>query len=242
MTSEKLGRPLIFVVLFLGLFIVLIATLPPEFLSAGMKEYQQYNVPSYFSAEDIQTIKYFKQLNLTAMTYFDFNPDINFKFYVQKFGWSGYPRFFAHVTWEFFGLMATDSLKIEYDDAWLYLDEALLNWDETVNASIFYPVACNHVTMKVWLTDRNISRNDLSVAWWSDELTLGMGFGYQDKEIKLSAWDIIGRLLTFQAPEIFGLSGIFALIVNVIVTLPFYTCIAYLVYRLILMAIPFVGG
>lgn len=240
--SEKLSKPLIFVVLFLGLFIALMVTIPIEFLTAGMKEYQQYDVPSYFSAEDIQTIRYFKQLNLTTMTYFDFNPDINYKFYVQKFGWSGYPRYFAHVTWEFWGFMTSHSLKIESGDAWLYLSEALLKWNPTVNASIFYPVSCEHITIKMWLTDRNTSRNNLTTAWWNDELTLGMGFGFQETEIKLSSWDIIARLLTFQAPEIFGLSGTFALIVNVIITLPFYTCIAYLIYRLILMAIPFVGG
>ena len=116
---------------------------------------------------------------------------------------------------------------------------AVAQWNENYNATILHPVKCDHITTKVWLFDANQTRNNISQAWDDGAINIAMGFGFSDYETKVSAMDILGRLLLFQAPTIFGLTGDLATIVTVITTVPFYTSIALLIFLAVLMVVPF---
>lgn len=244
-SSESFGGMAIFVITFLALWILLMTLMPSSFYVMS-KQYSDYEVPDYFTQEDIQTIKHFQDANVTRgdTIVLDFNPDANFKFDVV---WAtAYDSItFRHWTWElgpFYDAHAMEVDNADYilGDWWISKSLALANWDGSLNASTFYPVRCPDITVKVWFTDPNQTRNNLSTAWDEGKVTVAMGFGFDDYETKLSAWDIVGRLLTFQSPEIFGLTGAAATVINLVITLPFYVCVAYLIYRLILLAIPFV--
>jgi len=50
----------------------------------------------------------------------------------------------------------------------------------------------------------------------------------------MSAWNIVGMILFFQMPQVHPLF-------NLMFALPIWACIVYTIYRLILLAIPFVG-
>jgi len=242
--ERHIGGMLIFCVVFLGSFIALLAAVPSQFYTYE-EDYEQYQYPSYFTMEDVEHIKYFKNITITrgpGSIYFDFTDQIDFKFIVQwkSAGDNIVPR---HVTWSWWIFVIAHTMNIETEGNW-WIDktEAIANWNPELNASSFYPVFCNHITVKVWLTDYNITRNDLEEAWDEGQIDMAIGFGVDDYATKLNIWSVIGRLLSFQAPTIYGLTGISATIINLLICLPLWTCIVYLIYRLILMAIPFVGG
>lgn len=237
--AERLLPTLIFVVTFLSTFIFLISAMPSAFLYAG-KSYMNYTYPDYFDKTDIENIAYF-QNNTIDRGYsatLNFKSEINFKFHVY---WEDLPfgnhLHFWHITWEWWVFFVEHQMDVEDGDKYLTKSEAIENWDSEVNASIFYPISCNHISVKVWLTDTNSSRNDISEAWDDGSLHIGMGFGFDDITTILNAWDIVGRLLTFQSLDL----GV-PIFLNALIAIPIWTCIAFLVYKLILMAIPFVGG
>jgi len=252
--TRGLGGMLIFCIVFLGIFIALAGVVPSEFF-VQTKTYTQYDYPEYFTPEDVQTIKHFLNRSIQKdgpEIVFDFNAadnPVNFKFHMWWWEVPELPSGGAitahHRIWELWIFYKIHAMKIPngifFKEAW-WFDKTLIasNYDDETKASIFYPVKCEHITIKIWVTDYNATRKDLSAAWDEGKVMVGIGFGFEDYQTKLSAWDIIGRLLTFQSPEVFGLSGAAATILNLVVALPVWTSIAYLVYRLILMAIPFV--
>ena len=62
-----------------------------------------------------------------------------------------------------------------------------------------------------------------------------MGMGYSQNPSTVSAWNILAQLLFFQMPDVHPA-------VNALIAIPLWAAIGILVYRLVLMAIPFLGG
>jgi len=223
----------------------LMPVLAPNLLYGGKEYARSFTVPDYFDKSDIENIKYFinKTIEQGETTTFDFTAEVNFKFkliwYGEIYGDALAPE---HVTWEFI-FTFTDKMNVEDYGFTIELEEAQENWVEDFNASIFHPVYCDHVTVKMWITDNNTTRNDLEYAWNEDEeLQMGIGFGFDDIATGYSAFNLIGLLLTFQSPQIFGASGSLAPILNLIANSPVYLAIAYLVFYFITSIIPFIRG
>jgi len=250
MTTEKLSGMIVFSLVFLGLFIALIGIKPSEFYWSQARTYQQYEYPDYFTQEDIQYIRYFINKSVTRPApwyppnevWFDFTTKgANLKIIVTWYGTDIDKITFERVTWEWWIFFTASYLTIDDFGGELTKQEVISKWDDSINASVIYPVYDDVVTLKVWITDSNETRNNINTAWDEGNLFIGIGFGFEDLETKLSAWDIIGRLLTFQSPEIFGLTGATATVLNLVIALPLWGCVAYLITRLILLFIPFAG-
>ncbi len=235
----------VFCVSFLGCFVALIGLIPSDFY-AYSKEYSQFDVPDYFSQEDIQTVQHF--LNTTIYPsvpyhdeWFDFTADVNYKFVVRWYQTLGWIKVY-HITWQFFNIWS-DFEQMKCLDAYAISKNVLVQaWDADLNVSKIYPVRCDHITIKMWFQDNNLTRNNIGAGFDEGELRCAIGFGFSDYEAKLQAWDVLGRLLTFQSPEVFGFEGGVATTLNLLLALPFYACVGVLIYILILKAIPFVSG
>lgn len=239
------SKILVFVICFLGFFFLLIPLMPIEFFPTSA-DIHKWEYPSFFSKDDIQNIQYFISHNVTKTLIggeieFDFNPDINVKTACRWYSATNHMQFF-HIEWEFwfaktYGYMFWVNQTTEYIDK----DLVLKNWDSSINASVFYPVFCefNHLDTKVWIRDNNHTRNDISTAWDSGTVEVSQGFGFDDFKTATSIWNIIGRLLTFQSPEIFGLSGIGATIINFVIAMPIWVCVAYCLLRVFVYLKPF---
>ncbi len=228
-------------------FIGLIAVLPSEFF-ASTKEYQDFEIPDYFTASDIENIRHFENDTITVGVpyndnWFDFNPEANFKFVLRWFHDATTHAIKPyHVTWQWWIFSNYEAMKFGDAQSLIYKETLVSHWDANVNASIFHPVRCDHITIKLWFLDTDENRNNIETAFDEGALTGAIGFGFSDYETTLNGWDVVGRLLTFQSPEIFGFEGGSATILNGILASGFYVCFALLVYILILKAIPFVGG
>jgi len=250
MAAEYTIKTVIFCVTYLCAFIAIIGLIPSDFY-AQSKTYTQFDMPSYFSQDDVQHIKHFENASIhDAVPYsdnewLDFNPDANFKFVARWYNdaTGRYIRL-LHVTWEFWWLWNGDYLECPdvaeyYGHSSIFKTDLQTAWDSNYNASIFYPFACEHITVKVWFADYNATRNNIGSAWDENHLNIAIGFGFDDYETKLSSWDVMGRLLTFQSPEIFGASGAIATTLNLIVGIPFWVAVAVCIYLLIMEVIPF---
>jgi len=245
----------VFAVSFIGIFVILVVTMPSQFYTTA-PEYQQYSYPSFFNKEDIEYIAFMRNetINLGDIYYsviLDFTdpPEIakgergtiNFKFTVEWYdnGWaiSKQRINFQHIEWEWFTFRRRHPMYcFNEPDKTPSLSKAniVANWDEEYNASIIYPVSCNCIVTKVWFVDPNTTRNNISEAFDEGSLIVVMGFGFDDYQTSISAWSLVGQLLFFQAPQIHP-------VLNAIIALPIWATISVLIYLLILKAIPFVG-
>ncbi|MHC4714963.1 MAG: hypothetical protein ACYTAN_17105 [Planctomycetota bacterium] len=71
---------------------------------------------------------------------------------------------------------------------------------------------------------------------YDPELRIFVGIGWNASVGTVNAWNVVGQLLAFRTPE----TG--SVYINGLVGFSLWTCIIYLAYRLIIMAIPFLGG
>lgn len=248
MAADNTIKTVIFCVAFLAAFITFVALIPSAFFISS-KDYTQFDIPDYFTQEDIQHIKHFlNETVFTPSTTFDFNTasnPVNYKFIFVWVVFGGTPFHLYHINWEWWIFSTAHYMEltgletgITYGDT-VTKAQALANYDAELNASIFYPAKCMDITVKLWLYDSNQTRNDLGEAWDASECEAAIGFGYEDYETKLSAWDIVGRLLTFQSPEVFGATGATALALNLVVGIPFWAAVAVCIYLLFMEAVPF---
>lgn len=114
-------------------------------------------------------------------------------------------------------------------------------WQPNHNYS-YMKARCPHgYVFNIYFQYNQTRYGNLTAAWDDYDLWIAIGQGYSDTFAKMDAWTVIGLLLTFQAPQIFGATGIYSTVLNLIIAMPIWAAIAYVFYRLILMAIPFVG-
>jgi hypothetical protein len=230
--------------------------LAPELLYTG-KSYMNIQQEEFLSPQDLESIKYLEGINLTfpvSGALINFNPDINVKLFVD---WTILSPYISlnHITWElydgsfpwFYSSLPmyfsnyNKSKTIVDNEQYLGKPELISQWDAKYNASIFSATKQDLIT-KCWFTDTNTTRNNISDAWDDGEITLSVGFGYDDLTISYSAFNLVGLLLTFQRPDVFGSSGTVAILLNSIIAIPTFLCIAYLIYYFITSIIPFIKG
>lgn len=240
MATEMLDSRFVMILTFLGTFVMLVGFMPQAFLTAG-EDYVSATYPEgVFRGEDIEGIAYFRNVTLTGVNPIaDFNPNVNVKI---RFFWEALESSWhlQHLTWEWWIFYNTDSMSPEGQDAFFSKQDLIDSWDAEINASYYYPVRCNHLTIRLSFTDSNITRNNIGDAWDDSEVVANIGFGIDDYETAVNAWDLVGRLLTFQPidPQISGQAGF---MMGFLFSFPLWCAIAFLIARLILLALPFVG-
>jgi hypothetical protein len=256
---EDLGAKLVLVLCFLGIFFGVILIMPSVFMTGANPTYNNPNIPKNLRPQDLVSLKYYLTNNLTKngpSQKYDFSsqgpnfkftvqwqfsalrPDDHYYFDIQRENW----RFWVWYSTDFMAwsgaggsnsLIWSDSLGARF--APLKFFQANIENDTGISK---VSAQDNAITVTVFLADSNSTRNNVTQAWNDGTLTVSIGLGVSSTEAKMSAWDIVSRLLTFQAPQIFG-GGDVGLFLNFMIALPIYGVIAYLIYRLILMAIPF---
>jgi hypothetical protein len=236
-TNERLGGMLVFVLVFLGVFFVLVASIPAEFFFTPGRTYQNYVVPDNFDPMELGGIAFFTQHNITVgdtkyYTFTNSTLELRAIFYPAL----GIPRRieFEHLYWYFGPIFLYDSMQIETEgNYYITREDAVSHWISNVSKSKFYPVWCNHARVTSWIYDPNSSRDDVGVAWDAGTVTVAIGFGFEYQTAAINGWSLIGALLSFQSPQIFGMTGLGATVMNLIISLPVWGCVGYLVIRIL---------
>lgn len=245
---------LIFSVSYLFIFGILVGLMPivaPNLLYGG-KDYAQFDVPDYFDSWDIENIKFLEDNNLTypqpAIDY-DYTPDVNVRLYAEWVVLNPYITLDVY-TWEFWIFWTAEDMyftsmqdrPLVENNMYIGKNELVLAWDENFNASIFTAQAEGIIKVKCWFLDTNSTRNDIEQAFDDGKITLAVGFGIDDVETSYNVFTLIGLLLAFSRPEIFGATGIVAVTLNLIVASPVFISIGYLVFYFVTSIIPFIRG
>lgn len=262
-----LGKMLVFCFCLIGIFALLMATLPNEFITASYV----YN-PSYRSAEikeefDANNLIVYDQTGNDNMT-FEYSslddgpsppdweaglPDNQF----LEISW-GYPfvngiilttasmqarhrqrNWFGPLAW--YSTLADLTFYSSGIDLGIYLDkdELVDSWSSTNNASAF-SIKGGQIASSLLVKPYNYSFT-IGQNWDNGTLNYLLSYEANLTASGIGAFTLISQLLTFQAPSL-GIGGPWGSFLNLVIAIPMWSCIAYIVYKVIAGLIPFVSG
>lgn len=242
MADVNLGN-VVFCVAFITMFTFLLATIPVEFYT-NFGSYRGLDYPAYLRAHEIAKLAYWDNDTLvyeSGYVYFNLNTtEWKASFAYLYDNRTVHLRFIVWRWWifeyselcQFEGYNVTDVLSPK---TMMYLEDAQANWYSEQNASKFIAWSASSPIVDVWITDANESRYDLSEAWFTDgELSMTLGMGFDSLQSAQSAWSIVAKFLTFQP------IGDMPIWITYPINVVFWVSVGYLIYCLILKALPFV--
>jgi len=230
---------LITVVCFLSFFFIIVSMMPSDFVVAS-QNYRIVNVDPYFEAIDMSSFadtKNFTVGNDYFRTYFVLG-GFNFRWttYVgwQEYGLLTYDSWLIFY-WNFEGFKWHDQKGIDQTDnegvPWEALDANFNSSQQTCD----FVLTNSRTTVRTYFAFNTTLYPTPTAALVNDDLHVLIGINFDKINTTFNAWNLIGMMLFFRAPEVNP-------IINAIIAIPVWVAIAYLCYILILKAIPFVGG
>lgn len=232
-------KPLILVVSVLALFALLMNMIPGEFYAESY-EGRSADIPEYFEGVDVTSFIDTHNLTIDSAYY---TSDWDLGNYHWDLGCIGVSKLILSKR-NYWGPFWVGSTLMKFKnekgiDRGMELTNTFLDTDFNSKQAYSKYFCKGENEPKVGCTiffSFNTSDYDLpSEAWSNGELYFLQGIGFDQIGTSTNAWNIISSILFFQMPDVHP-------IINAIVAIPLWVCIAYLVYVLILKAIPFVGG
>lgn len=233
-------KTLLVVLCMLGIFGILVGTIPSEFITEA-QEYRAQDIPSEFDLVD--TLQF-------ANTY-NFTNDYPTKIFSKDFGgyslrwtslygaWDGYFQVaFVHYDWEFpiFGWLM-GSHYVEWmgrktglnHGTKLGSNDVELEWNDETNSSDF-TAKCRHFNMYVFWSYNLTAYATMEDAYLDDNLYVLWAIEWDELGTGLNAFNLISMILFFQLPDIHP-------ILNMIIALPLWVCIGWLTFAFIMAVI-----
>jgi len=224
--------------------------IPSDFFNfqTSATQYRQINMPDSFSlSRDAENLKWYvnntieRGLIPTPAT-FDFNAK-----YPQDFPNTLYFSFRWLSIGDTIGGLRVEKWSLPY----MYRTEYFLNRSNTQctysmanqhvtnEVSVLEPVFDDYWTETVFLSDYDNSRNNFASAWGEGKLNMTIAFGNANgtNQMSLNGWDLVTRVLTFQAWDLCGSPTI-----NFLIDLPIWIGTAYITIRIVRLFIPFLSG
>jgi len=218
---------------------------------ATSTQMRNQTVPSYFEAMDIQsfaeTWTYVMNETGGEMMYGMYRVDVenagewlgghNFDLFYRPANQSDHNLFLKHYWSEWI------ILPFSHDLEWIngegisrgtILEENELNTDYA-NEKSKYTAKCSHFEVRCFFGYNETLYSSPTDAWDHHGLNILIGINFDQIATTMNAWALIGMILFFEMPDVHPM-------INFFIALPFWISFAYLIYRLILFAIPFVGG
>ncbi|MCJ7425110.1 hypothetical protein MUP01_12720 [Candidatus Bathyarchaeota archaeon] len=253
MAEQRIVPLLVLAVTLMGTWAGLIATMPPNLISASTTtNYSKPSVPTQFSALDITQIAWFDNHTISPSN--KANPVGTYGSVVVKFFlppgagaqieawvfwgmWDATPTLYLKHIWVTWGVFLQSHVITGMNNQGFGWDKTaiLKGWDPNKNYSYIQgQCACGTIYF-CYMTYNQTKYQSFGQAIDAYDIEMLIGVGIKDAVAKINAWNIIGALLIFQLPDINPL-------LNFFIALPFYAGIGVMIYVLILMAMPFVGG
>ena len=248
---------LVTVVTFLSIFFILVASMPSG-LTATPQQGKTVSVPSYFEAVDIQNFAQKYAVNLTdplsesydfvfggwnmkiwddaqekAIWVYTYAAWSVFRWDFDYFHWYDFQGIERSVTgWQTAAL--TQVTYITYNA----LDDAYIRWVSQNNVTrdaCKWTLKNDHTEMVAYVGFNSSRYSKPSEALFGGELSILFCMNFDKVNTTFNAWNLVGAILFFQTPNVHP-------VINAIIAIPIWIMIAWLIYILILKAIPFVGG
>jgi len=236
---------LVTVVTFLSMFFILVASMPSGILQSPQQG-KAINVPEYFEAIDLS---YF-----AVTTNFTVGPNL-WEYAFQVGGWNvkasydnvhdsivmwTYDAFWIfEYNLEDFKWYNSQGVKVSGSVSFLGGPREAISlttiYDGFTNNTSTFTIQNSKTQCKIYFGYNSREYKSPREAFQDGNLGVLVGMGIDNTNTRINAWNFIGMLLFFQAPDVHPL-------LNAIIAIPIWVMIAWLIYILILKAIPFVGG
>jgi hypothetical protein len=260
-----LSKALVFVFTTLGVFAVLMNTMPLEFrLATFNPSYTNPAVKQQFEAADVIS---YKSLGQDNMTY----PYSSLANGPEPPDWeAGLPSGqYCEVWWnelEILGLTlqciqvrhvtrqwwgnSFSALQFKYangtvipniltvDHDKITKDILVSAWDDEKGYSAFYAYGSLTCSILFYPTNRT---QTIAQAWDAGKISYSLSYEVNWNQTGINAWTIVAQLLTFQVPNL-GVEGPAGTILSMVIAFPFLSLMAYIVYKIIAGLIPFLSG
>jgi hypothetical protein len=247
---------LVTVVTFLSVFFLLTASMPSG-LIANPQQGKEVNVPTYFEAIEIQKYAQTYSVNLTSDQYTD-NFDLGgwrFEWWSDAFTDLGSPPSFIVLTrydswWIFYWYAETGrwyekakgtevdgygQIALSTRTCYYITKETLDTYYDAENHVAKFTIQFAVTQFDIFFAFNTSAYSKPSEAWNNNDLHALIGINFDKTNTTFNAWNLIGAILFFQMPDINPA-------LNALIAIPIWILIAWLIYILILKAIPFVGG
>jgi len=235
-------RSFLIVITFLGTFTLLVASMPIE-LIVSPSERREYEVEEYFEAIDLQS---FAEI---------------FQYCMNETGGTSYPLLYAKSVDIGGRDLTLYYKKANQSDLYLYLVHKWTEWiiipclhyqiwinsegvtrsagaqkqnriyDYTINQdysdSLPYTAKCSHFQVTVYFGYNETTYSSVTEAWNHHALYILIGIDFAEMATGMNAWNLIAMLLFFQMPDIHP-------VLNMILALPIWVCIAWLAVAFII--------
>jgi len=247
-----LSKALVFVFTVLGVFALLLGTMPGEFITETWNpDYRSVETKETFDAANILMYDNAEsgKLNYSdGPMQYDFGLPSGQKLeidWVIRYGQSYV--YLRHLVAKTFGYWTNyhnlyiydmSGVMLQYGDK-IFKADLVSNWEEDRNATVFN-AKCDHITSNIIFQPRNSSWS-IGESWDQEKLDFALSYDVNWNATGVSAWTIVAQLLTFQAPDL-GIGGVGGIILNAIIAIPTWSLIAYIVYKIVAGIIPFISG
>jgi len=237
-------RGLIITISTLSCIVLLILWLPAPDFAESIIEARQYSTPEDFDITEI--IAYNDTYSLT----FNYTMDMPYHIDADESGighdlWLQLDKYWISLDhfWYWFFIPVgfhdmewydtSHSEKISYQEAYMEkLDMETL--DIYDYGSIFW-MECEHLQLKIVFSYNTTMYASHFDAFDNEALTMSVGVEWELEKTTYNAWDLIAMLLFYNFPETHWM-------INAILKVPIWVCIAYLSYVLIIKVIPLIAG
>jgi len=235
-------RGLIVVVTFMSVFVILVLMMPYQFV-IGTPSSVQVTVPDYFEISNIMTYNLSETKLITLnQTIWDFSLG-GHNLFVDNFHPEAYIDAIQIRHYSWWGPFIVNAHPMKwYDRVGQLISQGELNahllYIDKLDAHDYgeaYTVRCDHIYFSTVFGYNQTLYSSYLDAFTHEALDLWMGITWDQQATSFNAWQIVGMLLTFQAPNIHWA-------INSIIAIPIWVCIAYLAYVLIIKIIPFIPG
>lgn len=258
MELTGIGKMLIFVFVFLGCFVTLLALIPNQFAIAT-KEYSTFGstIPDVWNGIDLLAYNFTGAWNFTIPAGEGWeNFDIggrNLRFdYVNTALKGKYLRLYHRYG---FGLLWNEAmdwynregiLKSYQQAGSATIGEYQLDEEYATYGDMKFNVIClglgggsSYFQVTTLFAFNTTLYSSPTEAWDNSALDILIGITFDQSSTALNAWYIVTSLLTFNTLEVFGNTGASAIAMNFILALPFWASIAFIAFVILMELIPF---
>lgn len=238
-------RGLLVVVTFLSITVLLVSMIPGEFV-VGSTDNRQVAVPDDYSSSDVMAIA--SATNFTIGPHFEQSFSLgghDFTIFDDARGSIPGNGIIVYTEWTEWWVIHNqlymkwyDSQNIERNSApsgpqlpyMSYMMKFQTIDDIGVNTT--WTVQCERVTVKAMFGYNTTAYGNSTDAYENSALGLWLGINFDQVNTQYNAWNLIQMILFFQMPDVHPM-------INMIIAIPIWITIAYLVFTLITKLIPF---
>lgn len=237
---------------FLGLFAILLVTMPTEFKQLGIDaDVMDKEACSYFDEHNVTMYNNTATINLQ----YGVSNKSDFGGEIYEFWWDYETHFtrdmleVRHLTDELWGWWYGWHYLVMPESDWsrttlgtgigIDRDGLLELFDEDYNATVA-TFACEHINFNLYIVTANQSWT-LEESWDNKKLKIFTSYEIDWTKTGTNMWRVMFQLLTYQNPDL-GIPGIGGMILSHAVSLTLTASILLLSFALITSVIPFIRG